>query len=82
MQFIARLLGKLIFCVGIMISVVSCVLGSVVGQGTGLPFVGILLVVTGGVIWYRTSTRACPGCAWRMPYQARRCSHCGAQVEN
>lgn len=81
MQFILQLLAKLIFCVGIMVTVVSCVLGSAVGSGAGgVPFMGIVLMIGGGLLWLRSSTKACPGCAERVKYQARKCQHCGADL--
>jgi hypothetical protein len=33
MRFIAPLLGRLIFCLGLMITVVGCVIGSIIGSG-------------------------------------------------
>lgn len=81
MQFLVQLLAKLIFCVGLMVTVVSCVLGSVAGSGAGgVPFMGIALMIAGAVLWHRTSTKACPGCAERVKYQARKCQYCGADV--
>ena len=81
MQFLAQLSAKLFFCAGIMITVVSCVLGSVVGSGTGkVPFMGIILMTIGAVLWRKTSTKVCPACAERVKYQARKCQHCGADL--
>ena len=79
MLFLAQLSAKLIFSVGIMVTVVSCVLGSVVGSGAGgVPFIGITLMTIGAVLWRKTSTKACPECAERVKYQARKCQYCGA----
>lgn len=81
MQFVLQLLGKLVLCVGIMLTVVSCVLGSVAGTGTGgAPFMGIALIIGGGVLWHRSSNKTCPSCAERVKYQARKCPHCGADL--
>ncbi|MGH7854869.1 MAG: hypothetical protein ACREP3_15585 [Candidatus Binatia bacterium] len=81
MQFLAQLAAKLFFCVGLMITVVSCVLGSVVGSGGGgVPFMGITLLIIGAVLWRKTSTKVCPGCAERVKYQARKCRYCGADL--
>ena len=83
MQFLAALFAKLVFCVGVMMTVVSCVLGSVIGSGAGgVPFLGILLVVVGAVLWRRTSTKVCSGCAERVKYQARKCQYCGTDLVN
>jgi len=81
MQFLTQLLSKLIFCVGIMITAVSCVLASAVGSGFGSgPFIGIALMILGAVLWQKTSTNVCPGCAERVKYHARKCQHCGADL--
>ena len=81
MQSLAQLSAKLFFCAGLMITVVSCVLGSVVGSGTGsAPFMGITLMTVGAVLWRKTSTKVCPGCAERVKSQARKCPYCGANL--
>jgi hypothetical protein len=81
MQFITQLFSRLVFCVGLMITVVSCVVGSVLGSGFGgMPILGITLMIIGGVLWHRTSTKLCPGCAERVKYQARKCRYCGAEL--
>jgi hypothetical protein len=81
MQFLAQIFAKLLFCAGLMITVVSCVLGSVVGSGAGgIPFVGIILIIIGAVLWRKTSTKVCPGCAERVKYQAAKCRYCGADL--
>jgi hypothetical protein len=62
MQFFTQLFTKLIFCVGLMITVISCVLGSVVGSGLGgVPIIGITLMIISAVLWRKTSTKVCPG---------------------
>jgi hypothetical protein len=79
MQFFTQLFIKLIFCVGLMITVVSCVVGSVLESGAGgMPIIGIALVIIGGVLWHKTSTKVCPECAERVKSQARKCRYCGA----
>jgi hypothetical protein len=81
MQFFTQLFTKLIFCVGLMITVISCVLGSVVGSGLGgVPIIGITLMIISAVLWRKTSTKVCPGCAERVKYQARKCQYCGADL--
>ena len=81
MQFLAQLAAKLVFCVGLMITVVSCVLGSVVKSGAGgVPFMGITLMAIGAVLWRKTSTKVCPECAERVKSQARKCQYCGAEL--
>ena len=81
MQFLAQLGAKLVFCVGVMMTVVSCVLGSVVGSGAGgVSFVGITLIIIGAVLWRMTSTKVCSGCAQRVKHQARKCQYCGTDL--
>ena len=80
MHFLAQLAAKLIFCVGLMITVVSCVLGSVAGSGAALPFVGIAFMTVGAVLWSKASTKVCPGCAERVKSQTRKCQYCGADL--
>jgi hypothetical protein len=81
MQFFTQLFTRLIFCVGLMITVISCVLGSVVGSGLGgVPIIGITLMIISAVLWRKTSTKVCPGCAERVKYQARKCQYCGADL--
>jgi hypothetical protein len=64
-----------------MVTVISCVLGSVVGSGLGGgPIIGIALMIIGAVLWRKTSTKVCPGCAERVKYQARKCRYCGADL--
>jgi hypothetical protein len=81
MQFLAQFFAKLVFCVGVMITVVSCVLGSLVGPGAGgVPFIGITLMIIGAMLWRKTSTKVCPGCGERVKYQAHTCQHCGTEL--
>ena len=81
MHFLAQLISKLIFCVGVMITVVSCVLGSAIGSGVGRgPFMGIALMILGAVLWNKTSTKVCTGCGGRVGYLARKCRHCGENL--
>jgi hypothetical protein len=81
MQFFTQFFTRLIFCVGLMITVISCVLGSVVGSGLGgVPIIGITLMIISAVLWRKTSTKVCPGCAERVKYQARKCQYCGADL--
>jgi len=81
MQFFTQLLIRLIFSVGLMITVISSVLGSVVGSGFGFaPVIGITLMIISAVLWRKTSTKVCPECAERVKYQARKCRYCGADL--
>jgi hypothetical protein len=55
MQYLARLASKLLFCVGIMITVVSCVLSSALESGINRgPFFGIALIILAVVLWQKT----------------------------
>jgi ribosomal protein L40E len=64
-----------------MITVISCVLASVVGSGSGgAPIIGITLMIISAVLWRKTSTKVCPACAERVKYQARKCRYCGADL--
>lgn len=81
MQLLAQTLSKLLFCLGIMITVVSCVIGSAIGSGAGgIPFSGLALIIIGAVLWRKTSTKLCPACSERVKLQARKCQHCGADI--
>ena len=76
MHFIAPLLGRLLFCVGLMITVVGCVIGSLIGPG-GTTMPGMTLMILGaGVYWFGT-TKACPLCSKRIKHTERQCKHCG-----
>lgn len=82
MQFLAQMLAKLLFCAGIMITVVSCVVGSVVKSGAGgVPIMGIILMIVGAVLWHRASMKVCPACAERVKHQARKCQYCAADLD-
>ena len=80
MQFLAQILSKLLFCLGIMITVVSCVVGSAIGSGADIPFTGIALIIIGAVLWRKTSKKSCPACSEHVKHQARKCQHCGADI--
>jgi ribosomal protein L40E len=81
MQFLTQLFTRLVFCVGLMITVIGGVLGSVVGSGFGAaPIIGITLMIISAVLWRKTSTKVCPACAERVKYQARKCRYCGADL--
>jgi ribosomal protein L40E len=81
MQFLTQLFTKLVFCIGLMITVISCVLASVVGSGLGVaPLIGIALMIVSAVLYHKASTKVCPACAERVKYQARKCRYCGADL--
>jgi hypothetical protein len=81
MQFLTQLFTRLVFCVGLMITVIGGVLASVVGSGFGAaPIIGITLMIISAVLWRKTSTKVCPACAERVKYQARKCRYCGADL--
>ena len=82
MQFIGKLAGRLIFCVGLMITVVGCVIGSVIGASTGTTLPGFTLMIVGGGIYWFGATKACLQCARRIQHNAVECKHCGAAQEN
>jgi len=77
MQFFGSLAGRLIFCVGLMITVVGCVIGSVVGSGSGTTLPGITLMIMGGAIYWGASTKVCAQCSKRIQSSALQCKHCG-----
>jgi hypothetical protein len=77
MRFIAPLLGRLIFCLGLMITVVGCVIGSMTGSG-GSTLSGMSLMILGGAIYWFGGTMACPQCSKRIKHTERQCKHCGA----
>jgi ribosomal protein L40E len=81
MQFLTQLFTRLVFCLGLMITVISCVFASVLGSGFGgVPIIGITLMIISAVLWRKTSTKVCPECAERVKYQARKCRYCGADL--
>ena len=55
MQYLVRLASKLLFCLGIMITVVSCVLSSALESSINRgPFIGIALIILAVVLWQKT----------------------------
>ena len=81
MEYLAKLASKLLFCVGVMITVVSCVLSSALNSGIGSgPFIGMALMILAVVLWKKSSTQVCPVCAERVQHRARKCKHCGADL--
>ena len=82
MQFLGKLAGRLIFCVGLMITVVGCVIGSVIGSSTGTTLPGFTLMILGGGIYWLGSTKVCLQCSRRIQSSALACKHCGAPQEN
>jgi hypothetical protein len=77
MRFIANLLGRLIFCVGLMITVVGCVIGSIMGSTGGTTMPGVTLMVLGAGLYWLGSTKVCPQCSKRIKHTALECKHCG-----
>ena len=56
MQFLAQFASKLLICVGVMITVVSCVVSSAMEMGTGgVSFIGIGFMILGAVLWKKAS---------------------------
>jgi hypothetical protein len=47
MSVLAKILGRLIFCLGVMITVVGCVIGSTVGATSGTTMPGVTLMAVG-----------------------------------
>lgn len=81
MHFFGQLFAKLFICLGIMLTVVSCVLDSVIGSGGGgVSIMGIGLIIGGAVMWQKTATKLCPYCAERVRQQARKCARCGTDL--
>ena len=77
MRFIGNLLGRLIFCVGLMITVVGCVIGSMMGSTGGTTMPGVTLMILGAGIYWLGSTKVCLQCSKRIKYTAIECKHCG-----
>lgn len=77
MRFIGNLLGRLIFCVGLMITVVGCVIGSMMGSTPGTTMPGITLMIFGAGIYWLGSTKVCLQCSKRIKHTALECKHCG-----
>ena len=59
MCFLASLFGRLIFCLGVMITVVGCVVGSMIGSTGGSMMSGVTLIILGGAIYWFGSTKIC-----------------------
>jgi len=78
MHLLANLLGRLIFCLGVMTTVVGCVIGSVLGSSVGTTLPGAALICLGAVIYWRTVTKPCTQCLNRIKSSARQCHHCGS----
>jgi hypothetical protein len=77
MNLFASLFGRLILCLGIMISVVGWVIGSVLGSNLGTTLPGITLIGIGAFIYWRAVTKDCTACRKRIKTSAAVCSHCG-----
>ena len=62
MQFLAQFASKLLICVGVVITVVSCVVSSAMDASVGTgPLIGIGFVVLGGVLWRKASKKQTSG---------------------
>ena len=77
MRFIANLLGRLIFCFGLMITVVGCVIGSMIGSRGITTISGVTLMMLGAWIYWVGSTKVCAQCSKRIKLAALECKHCG-----
>ena len=77
MRFIANLFGRLIFCLGVMMTVVGCVIGSMIGSTAGTTMSGVTLMILGAGIYWVGSTKVCPQCSRRIQHTALECKHCG-----
>jgi hypothetical protein len=77
MRVLANIFGRLIFCLGLMITVVGCVLGSMIGSSAGTMMSGVTLMAVGAAIYWVGSTKVCPQCAKRVKPTALECKHCG-----
>jgi len=78
MQLLAGILGRLVFCLGVMVTVVGCVIGSVAGLSTGTTVPGFTLMIAGAAIYWLASTKICLRCNKRVRQAALECKHCGA----
>jgi len=79
MRFLTNIIfGRLIFCLGGMITVIGRVLGSMVGSTGGTTMSGVTLIVVGAVIYWVGSTKVCPQCCKRVKPAALECKHCGS----
>jgi len=61
-----------------MITVVGCVIGSVVGSGSGTTLPGVTLMIIGAAIYWGASTKVCTHCTKRIQHSALQCKHCGS----
>jgi hypothetical protein len=78
MSSLAAIFGRLIFCVGVMVTVVGCVIGSLMGQsGAGAMGPGTVLIIIGAGIYWVASTKICPQCSKRVKHNAVECKYCG-----
>ena len=77
MRFIAPLLGRLLFCLGLMITVVGCVIGSMIGSTGGATMSGMPLMILGGAIYWFGTTKVCSHCTKRIKHTERACKYCG-----
>jgi rRNA maturation endonuclease Nob1 len=78
MRSLAAIFGRLILCVGVMVTVVGCVIGSLMGQsGASAMGPGTVLIIVGGGIYWVASTKICPQCSKRFRYNAVECKYCG-----
>jgi hypothetical protein len=77
MRFLANIFGRLMFCFGLIIIAVGCVLGSTIGSTGGTMMSGITLMAVGGAIYWLGSTKVCPQCSKRVKHTALECNHCG-----
>jgi len=78
MHLLASILGRLFFCLGVMVTVVGCVVGSVMGSSTGTTLPGVTLMIAGAAIYWFASTTICSQCSKRVRPAALECKHCGA----
>lgn len=77
MRVLAKIFGRLIFCLGVMLTVVGCLVGSMVGSTAGTTMSGFTLMALGAAIYWMGSTVVCRKCSKRVKYAALECKHCG-----
>ena len=77
MPFFTKLFGRLMFSFGLMITVVGCVIGSMIGSAAGTTITGIILMAAGAALYWVGSTKICPQCAKRIKHAVLHCQHCG-----
>jgi hypothetical protein len=82
MRMLASIFGRLLCCLGIMITVVGCVIGSVAASSTGTTLPGVTLVIAGAAIYWFASTINCSQCDKRVSHTALKCKHCGANIRH